>query len=59
MAKYDKLLAKMVTPFGYREMKALEPRVTATEATAAALGSQLNGIVVSLPEAPAWRNWTA
>ena len=54
MAKYDKLLAKMVMPFGYQEMKALEPRVTATEAAAAALGSQLNGIVISLPEAPAW-----
>ena len=54
MAKYDKLLAKMVTPFGYQEMKALEPRVTATEATAAALGSQLNGVVASIPEAPAW-----
>jgi len=42
----------MVTPFGYREMQAVEPRVTATEAAAAALDSQLNGTVTSLPATP-------
>lgn len=36
MAKYDKLLAKMVTPFGMDDAKVLEPRLAAAEAAIAA-----------------------